>query len=235
MKEKKIINWIKNKVKKANKNGVLIGLSGGIDSSVVAVLSKKALNNNMLGLIMPCETNREDILDAKNLARKFKIKYKVINLTPVFKKFKSILPKGNRLSYGNLKARLRMAILYYFANNLNYIVAGTGNRTELALGYFTKYGDGGVDILPIGNLTKSDVRELAKKLNIPEKIIKKPPSAGLWQGQTDEDEIGLTYQELDKIIDNKNLLKKHSKKTKNRIKALMKNARHKLSMPEICK
>ena len=149
---------------------------------------------------MPCESEKKDVEDAVKVVKKFKIKYKIIDLTPVFKKFKKILPPGDKLSYGNLKARLRMATLYYFANRNKYLVAGTGNKTELKIGYFTKYGDGGVDILPIGNLTKNEVRKLAIKLGIPEEIINKPPSAGFWKGQTDEGEIGISYDELDKAL-----------------------------------
>ena len=112
--------------------------------------------------------------------------------------------KGKKESYklaeANLKPRLRMITLYYFANKLNYLVAGTSNRSELKIGYFTKYGDGGADILPLGNLLKNQVKELAKYLDIPEKIINKPPSAGLWVGQTDEKEIGMSYNLLDKYL-----------------------------------
>lgn len=111
-----------------------------------------------------------------------------------------VLPLGNKLASANLKPRLRMLTLYYYANNLNYLVAGTGNKSELMVGYFTKYGDGGVDILPIGGLVKAKVRELAGELGIPKEIIDKPPSAGLWDGQTDEEEIGITYEDLDKGI-----------------------------------
>jgi NAD+ synthase len=109
-------------------------------------------------------------------------------------------PAVSRLARANLKVRLRMLTLYYFANQLKYMVAGSGNRSELSVGYFTKYGDGGVDILPLGNLVKGQVKELASFLSIPQQIIDKPPSAGLWPGQTDEDELGLSYAELDRYL-----------------------------------
>jgi NAD+ synthase len=111
-----------------------------------------------------------------------------------------MLPGGDRVALGNIKARLRMIALYYHANLHNYLVCGTGNKTEISLGYFTKYGDGACDILPIGDLYKGEVRELARELNIPENIIKKIPSAGLWSGQTDENEIGFSYEQMDHAL-----------------------------------
>jgi len=134
------------------------------------------------------------------VASQFGIKTERIDLEAVCGKFIEVLPLGNKLASANLKPRLRMLTLYYYANNLNYLVAGTGNKSELMVGYFTKYGDGGVDILPIGGLVKAKVRELAEELGIPKEIIDKPPSAGLWDGQTDEEEIGITYEDLDKGI-----------------------------------
>ncbi|MFN3966799.1 MAG: NAD(+) synthase, partial [Endomicrobiia bacterium] len=132
-----------------------------------------------------------------------------------------------KIARGNLKPRLRMLVLYYFANKLNYLVAGTGNKSEIMMGYFTKYGDGGVDILPIGDLLKKDVIQLARKLEIPERIINKKPSAGLWPGQTDEEEMGITYKKLDKILESKS---KNSK-----IENIIKKTEHKRKPPEICK
>ncbi|MHC1587128.1 MAG: NAD(+) synthase, partial [Candidatus Syntropharchaeia archaeon] len=135
------------------------------------------------------------------------------------------------LASANVKPRLRMTTLYYFANKMNYLVAGTGNKSELSIGYFTKYGDGGVDILPIGHLLKTEVRELAKKLGIPEKIIKKIPSAGLWEGQTDEGEIGMSYESLDRILSSINSIKEG--KEVERVKEMIKKAKHKRKPPEI--
>ncbi|RLJ06353.1 MAG: NAD(+) synthetase [Candidatus Aenigmatarchaeota archaeon] len=200
MNAEEIANWIKNKVEEANAKGAVIGMSGGVDSSLAAVLCKKALGDNLLGILMPCHSNPSDLEHAKIVAEKFGIPTQTVDLTEIYDKLLKTLPDGNQIAKANLKPRLRMLALYYFANKLGYLVAGTGNKTEIMVGYFTKYGDGGVDIEPIGGLYKTQVRELAKELGIPEEIITKPPSAGLWEGQTDEGEMGITYEELDKIL-----------------------------------
>lgn len=196
----RIANWIKRQVQEADKKGVVVGLSGGIDSATVAVLSKKALGDNVLGIIAPCKSNARDEELAIKVARKFNIEVKRIVLDAIFDKLVKVYPGGSDIAKANLKPRLRMTILYYFANSLDYLVAGTGNKSELFIGYFTKYGDGGVDILPLGGFLKTEVRELARDLGIPDEIIDRPPSAGLWDNQTDEAEIGITYEELDKAI-----------------------------------
>jgi NAD+ synthase len=179
-------------VEGAGAEGVVLGMSGGVDSSVVAVLAKKGLGDGVLGLILPCHSDPTDVEHAQRVATKFDIKTEYVDLTPIFGCLLKTLPPGGRLAVGNLKPRLRMATLYYYANSRNYLVMGTGNKCELACGYFTKYGDGGVDILPLGDLLKTQVRKLACELGIPEEIITKPPSAGLWEGQTDEGEMGIT-------------------------------------------
>ncbi|MCG2713357.1 MAG: NAD(+) synthase, partial [Candidatus Omnitrophica bacterium] len=143
-----IARWIKKQVQKANKKGVVLGLSGGIDSSCVAVLSKKALGDNVLGLILPCGNSPIDEDFALKVAKKFNIATKKIYLGDIFSTLSNIYPEGSDIAKANLKPRLRMTVLYYFANTLDYLVAGTGNKSELCVGYFTKYGDGGVDILP---------------------------------------------------------------------------------------
>ncbi|MDD5530108.1 MAG: NAD+ synthase [bacterium] len=196
----KITDWLKFQVEKANSKGVVIGLSGGVDSAVVSVLAQKAFKNNVLAIIIPCHSSAKDLKDANLLAKKFNIKTKEIKIDSIYYELTKILPEANLLASANLKPRLRMLILYYFANKLNYLVAGTGNKSEIAVGYFTKYGDGGVDLLPIGGLLKTEVWQLAKELKIPPAIIEKAPSAGLWEGQTDENEMGITYKELDKTI-----------------------------------
>ena len=196
----KISTWIRAKVQESGAKGVIVGLSGGIDSSLVAVLSKRAMGDNLFGLIMPCHSMATDIEHAEMLAKKFSITTKTIDLAPVNDLMLKVLPEGNAMARANLRPRLRMMTLYYFANSLGYLVAGTDNKTESFTGYFTKYGDGGVDILPISHLLKRQVRALARALGVPEEIITKPPSAGLWEGQTDEGEMGITYEELDTII-----------------------------------
>lgn len=202
----KLVAWIREQTLAAGCKGVVTGMSGGLDSSVLAVLCHRAFPQNMLGVLMPCCGSKEDEEHALAVASQFSIPTKVVVLTSVFDALLKALPSDgvepdvSRLAKANLKVRLRMLTLYYFANQVKYIVAGASNRSELAVGYFTKYGDGGVDILPLGNLVKGQVRELANFLGIPQPIINKPPSAGLWQGQTDEGELGLSYEELDRYL-----------------------------------
>ena len=197
---KEIASWIKKEVDKAGKKGIVFGLSGGIDSAVLGALSKEALGDKVLALILPCESQPEDRELALKVAEKFNIKTKEITLDSAFSELVKLDPDATKLAKANLKPRLRMIALYYFANTLDYLVAGTGNKSELVIGYFTKHGDGGVDILPMGELLKTEVRKLAKELGVPREIIERPPTAGLWKGQTDEGEIGISYEELDKAI-----------------------------------
>jgi len=202
----KLVSWIRDRVVAAGCRGVVVGVSGGLDSSVAAVLCHRAFPQSMLGVIMPCHSSQQDEEHAWAVARQFSIPTKMVNLDTVFDTLLKVLPGErvndniSRLAEGNLKPRLRMLTLYYLANQLKYMVVGSGNRSELSVGYFTKYGDGGVDILPLGNQVKGQVRELASFLGIPQEIIDKPPSAGLWEGQTDEGELGLSYDELDRYL-----------------------------------
>ena len=202
----KLVLWIRDKVLAAGCEGIVMGISGGLDSSVGMILCHRAFPQSMLGVIMPCYSNQEDIEHAGAVADKFSIPTKTVGLDAVFGALLKVLPDDkadpdvSRLAEANLKARLRMLTLYHFANKLKYMVVGTGNRSELSVGYFTKYGDGGVDILPLGSLVKGQVRELARFLDIPQQVINKPPSAGLWEGQTDEEEMGLSYDELDRYL-----------------------------------
>lgn len=202
----KLTAWIREQVSGAGLRGVVFGLSGGIDSAVTAVLCKRAFPEDCLAVVMPCESDEADIEDAHTVAGKFQVPIRNIILDEVYESLLGVLPVGEfdpasrKLAEANLKPRLRMLALYYLANRLGYLVVGTGNRSEISVGYFTKYGDGGVDILPLGNLMKSQVRELASYLGVPDKIIDKPPSGGLWEGQTDEEEMGVTYKELDRYL-----------------------------------
>ena len=224
-----IADWIRKEVKKANRKGVVLGLSGGIDSATVAVLSKKALGDNVLGLILPCKSNSQDKGFALKVAKKFDIKTKEVVLGNIFDKLAEILPAASNMAKANLKPRLRMSTLYYFANTLDYLVAGTGNKSELLVGYFTKYGDGGVDILPLGGLLKTELRKLAKELEIPQEVIERIPSAGLWDNQTDEAEMGITYAELDKVIKafRKGQTKDINENILLKVKKMMKDSEHK--------
>ena len=195
--------WIRKKVEEASAEGVILGMSGGLDSSVTAVLCKNAFPKSTLGLIMPCFSDPEDIKHVKQVAEKFDIETRKVDLSPIFLTVLETLGSkayDRDIATANLKPRLRMLVLYYFANKLNYLVVGTGNKSELMIGYFTKYGDGGVDLLPLGDLLKTEVRALAEVLDIPKAIIEMPPSAGLWAGQTDETEIGMSYEVLDGVL-----------------------------------
>jgi len=229
-----IPKWIRNQVKSAKAKGCIVGISGGIDSAVVAALCLKAMGGkNVLGLILPCHSLKEDINDAVLTAKVIGLQTKTINLTPLYDILLKIFPKGKKMAFANIKPRLRMIALYYFANMLNYLVVGTGNKSELSVGYFTKYGDGGVDIMPIAGLYKNSVRNLAKTLGIPDKIITKKPTAGLWPGQTDEGEMGITYNELDAILDSiyKGKMLKHQKTSK--VMRMFKASAHKRALPPI--
>jgi NAD+ synthase len=233
----KLISWIRDKVLAAECKGVVVGMSGGLDSSVLAVLCYRAFPQSMFGVLMPCYSSQEDEKHALAVASQFSIPTKVVALDTVFDTLLKALPDNrveptvSRLAEANLKVRLRMLTLYYFANRLNYMVAGAGNRSELSVGYFTKYGDGGVDIMPLGNLVKGEVRELTSFLGIPQEIIDKPPSAGLWEGQTDEGELGLSYEELDHYL----LTGEASNELRRKIESMIAAGEHKRQPPPVAK
>ncbi len=233
-----ICKFIKEYVDKSNANGVIIGLSGGIDSSTVAFLCKRALGEKkVLGLIMPEKgvTREEDVEDALSIADILGIEFKIIEINEILDALKRKLGEGNKIAEANLKPRIRMTINYYFANNMNRLVAGTGNKSELMIGYFTKYGDGGVDFLPIGDLYKTEVFKLAEYIGVPERIIKKKPTAGLWVNQTDEDEIGMSYEELDEILKAIEKGQRRGDDKFKRVEILVKNSKHKREMPPIAR
>ncbi len=233
-----ICKFIKEYIDKSNANGVIIGLSGGIDSSTVAFLCKRALGEKkVLGLIMPEKgvTREEDVEDALSIADMLGIEFKIIEINEILDALKRKLGEGNKISEANLKPRIRMTINYYFANNMNRLVAGTGNKSELMIGYFTKYGDGGVDFLPIGDLYKTEVFKLAEYIGVPERIIKKKPTAGLWVNQTDEDEIGMSYEELDEILKAIEKGQRRGDDKFKRVEILVKNSKHKREMPPIAR
>lgn len=239
----RLIAWIKEQVTLAAADGVVLGLSGGIDSAVATVLCKKALSENTLVLLMPCHSVSDDLEHAKMVVNEFNIPSKIVVLDEVFDSLKQLLIECDyscpdvdeadsmkeQVALANIKPRLRMLTLYYYANKLNYLVVGAGNKSELSVGYFTKYGDGGADILPLGNLVKSEVRELAAYLGIPKQIIEKSPSAGLWKGQTDEGEMELTYKELDAYLETGVAEPAVQKK----IELMMEKSEHKRKLPPI--
>ncbi len=234
-----IQNWIYNYVKSANAENVIVGLSGGIDSAVTAALCTKALGNKkVFGLGLPCGSISQDLEDAKLVAKSLEIDFTVLDLNQIYDNFLNIIEfnhKKKNLANANLKPRIRMTALYFYGQTKGKsLIAGTSNRAELAIGYFTKYGDGAADFELLASLYKQEVRKLAKILSVPKRIITKPPSAGLWAGQTDEGEIGLTYDIIDEIlyridydIDFNGLIDKNIQK----VRDLMSSARHKLKMP----
>ncbi|MBM3253784.1 MAG: NAD+ synthase [Candidatus Omnitrophica bacterium] len=197
-----LVNFIQNEIRKIGFKKVILGLSGGIDSSCVAFLSQEALGaKNVWAIIMPYRTSSpESLRDAEAVVKKLGINKKVIDITEqidtYFKNFKDI----SQIRRGNKMARERMSILYDLSVQYNALVIGTSNKTELLLGYGTIYGDMACAINPIGDLYKTQVRQLAKYLGIPSRIIKKPPTADLWVGQEDEKELGFTYEEADRFL-----------------------------------
>ncbi len=241
----RITAFIKDRVAGSGAKGAIIGLSGGIDSTLTAYLTVLALGpEKVMGLLLPEKgiSPAQDIEDALLITKILGIEYRMIEISPVLSAFSSVIPAFNadaRTANGNLKARTRMCILYYHANLMNRIVIGTGNKTELLLGYFTKYGDGGVDIEPIGGLYKTDVRGLSRYMGIPERMIKKTPTAGLWPGQTDESELGVSYEMADEILtlfvdekqDISDIKRKFPPRIVDMIAARIESSRHKRMLP----
>ncbi|MCX6650404.1 MAG: NAD+ synthase [Methanomassiliicoccales archaeon] len=201
--EETIKEFIQAQVTGSKASGVVVGLSGGIDSAVVTKLCVDVLGpDKVLSVFMPSPTTpKEDLQDVQKMSRTWGTTLLVYDICPLLKGYSTIMPGSDRKEVaGNLMARIRMTILYAHANAENRLVVGTGNKSELLMGYFTKYGDGGADILPIGDLYKTKVRVLAREIGVPEKIIEKEPSAGLWEGQTDESEMGIAYDDLDMVL-----------------------------------
>ena len=198
-----ILNFIRTKVSESHTDGIVVGLSGGIDSTLAAYLACEAIGNDkVFGITMPSSTTpTEDNVHGIEIAERLGINYKQIAIDSILNEFLSMTQlEEDNLAIGNLKARIRMSIIYYHANAKNYLVCGTGNKSEILIGYFTKHGDGACDMEPIGDLYKSDVYRLSEFLDIPHEILDKPPRAGLWNNQTDEDEIGMGYDLLDRIL-----------------------------------
>lgn len=197
-----IANWLREHLAAAGAEGFVFGLSGGVDSSVAAALAVRAVGaERTLGVLQPCHSQSEDARLGQLVADAFGVPTVTVDLTPVYDAFVAELPPSDsRLAAANVKPRLRMISLYYLSNARNYLVLGSGNKSELLAGYFTKWGDGGVDLLPLGDLSKTQVWELARELGVPQEVVERPPTAGLWPGQTDEGEMGITYRELDRVL-----------------------------------
>ncbi|MFH1105791.1 MAG: NAD+ synthase [Candidatus Aenigmatarchaeota archaeon] len=244
--EDRIIEFVRRKAVESGANGVVIGLSGGIDSSLTAKICAEALGRDrVLGLLMPSDKS-QDADDATEFAKSIGIAYKIVDISDTVSVLRENLDSAqDKIVLGNMLPRLRMLVLYYYANMMKRLVVGTGNKSEILTGYFTKYGDGACDLLPIGDLYKTEVIELAEFMSLPEKIIQKRPTPGLWEGQIAEEELGISYDELDKILyrlfELKESQKKISEKTGitaekiGKIRERCEGNEHKLKTPEICK
>ncbi len=263
--KKVLVEFIRKRIEKSEFQRAVLGLSGGLDSTVVAYLAVEALGDphNVYALILPYKSYQsESVKDARLVAKKLRINSEIIRIDAMveeyFRKFSyrrishsAILgSEGSQvealeyLRRGNKMARERMSILYDWALVLRGLVLGTSNKTELSMGYFTKYGDGGVDLEPLGDLYKTQVSQLAKYLGVPQSIIRRRPSAGLWPGQTDEGELGINYEELDKILycmlEKKYSIKKlltlgFSIENVEKVKNFVKNSKHKRRLPPVAK
>ncbi|MFP4481269.1 MAG: NAD(+) synthase [Thermovirgaceae bacterium] len=229
-----IEEWLGKRLRSSGRRGGIVGLSGGIDSAVVAAMLKNVCGSDMLAVIMPCHSLEEDVRDAYRVAEALDLPHTLVDLTPVFESLtESVLvvqDSFDRLPLANVKPRLRMTTLYLLGQQLKYLVCGTGNKAELTIGYFTKYGDSGVDVLPLGDLLKGEVREVARYLGVPEQIVSKPPSAGLWKGQTDAGEIGLDYDIIDTYLSGGEI----PGEARQKIDAMKDRSSHKREMPPIC-
>jgi len=196
--------WLREQLAAAGADGFVFGLSGGVDSATAAALAVRAVGpEHVLAALMPSHSQPEDAALGQLVADAFSIPTVTVNLSGVYDALSAQLPPDSRsggLAAANIKPRLRMITLYYLAQSRNYLVLGSGNRTEIKVGYFTKFGDGGVDLLPLGDLYKTRVWALARELGVPQEVVERPPTAGLWPGQTDEGEMGITYRELDRVL-----------------------------------
>jgi NAD+ synthase len=195
-----IVKWMQDKLRGSGTRGFVVGLSGGVDSATTAALCKRAVGDEVLAVWMPCHSVPEDERFARMVVRALDLRMITVDLCSAYDAFLEALPEGTGMSRANLKPRLRMCTVYYLAQSNNYLVAGTGNKPEIMVGYFTKYGDGAVDLEPLGELYKHEVRALAGILGVPQPVIDRAPSPGLWPGQTDEGEMGITYAEIDAIL-----------------------------------
>lgn len=232
-----LVEWLKQHITQAGAKGAVVGLSGGIDSAVVMALCNLAFPHNTLGVMMPCDSDPIDLQYAAEHAKQEQVRTVTVDLTSTWKHMISVIDAvcesqaadadTLRGIQANVKPRLRMTTLYYIAAQHNYLVVGTENLPEIMLGYSTKYGDAGVDLMPLANLLKREVRALAAVLNVPCNIIERTPTAGLWHGQTDEQEMGLNYEEIDCFLSSG----EGSERVKQVIDTLQRRSAHKRNMP----
>jgi NAD+ synthase len=233
----KIANWMRAQVETAGAAGITLGLSGGVDSACVAGLAKLAMGRQgVIGVLMPCHSDPIDAEYAHQVGETFDLQTITIDLTAVYDSLTAVLPTTERrLATANLKPRLRMTALYYVANAHNYLVAGTGNKSELMVGYFTKHGDGGVDMLPLGDLYKREVYDLSREVGVPQPILDRPPTAGLWPGQTDEEEMGFTYDALERALIGLTIGGDHGvdRRTLDKVQQMTAVSAHKRALPPV--
>lgn len=241
--QNKIEKFLVQEVRERDSDGVIFGLSGGIDSAVIAFLCAKVLKEKSVCMIMPDTkvSPKQDTEDALKIVDKLGLEYKLIDINPIHTNYSMYL-EPNNLALGNLRARIRANILYYYANAKKYLVLGSSDKSEFLIGYFTKYGDGSADLLPIISLYKTQIRQFAKFLGVPESIISKKSSPNLWEGHEAEAELGVTYEEIDSIlyciVDKKKTteetvtLTEIDKQTVNKIYQLYKKSEHKRITPK---
>jgi NAD+ synthase len=242
----RIAAWLRDRASAAGARGFILGMSGGIDSAVVARLCQKAMPGRVLGVIMPCHSQPVDELDAILAAESSQLPTVRVDLSGAYDAIALDIspasveaarhgfasdPVRSRLAHANIKPRLRMTTLYTIGATAGLLVTGTGNRSEIAIGYYTKHGDGGVDLLPIAALVKREVYELARELDVPSRLIDKAPTAGLWAGQTDEGEMGFTYDDLERFLDAG--AASVTAETAARIQRLIDASHHKRELPPI--
>ena len=197
-----IAAWLREQLTAAGADGFVLGLSGGVDSATAAALAVRAVGpEQVLAVLMPCHSQPEDARLAHLVADTLGIPTVTVELDGAYDALTAVLPPSEHpLAAANIKPRLRMTTLYYLAQSRNCLVLGSGNKSEILVGYSTKYGDGGVDLLPLGSIYKTRVWALAHELGVPQEVIERPPSAGLWPGQTDEEEMGITYADMDRVL-----------------------------------
>lgn len=229
-----IVEWLRERTGAAGAKGLLVGVSGGLDSAVVANLIKRAYPDNSLGVMMPIHTSEKNLQDARDVMEACDLASLKIDLTEshtvTYQEISERLEEkeefnqvADQLANANLRARLRMSTLYALAAHYNYLVVGTDNAAEWYTGYFTKYGDGGVDIQPLVEFTKGEVREMAKVLDVPDAVIEKVPSADLWEEQSDETEMGVSYAVIDGYLEGKEI----NEKDKTLIELMHRRTKHK--------
>ncbi|MDE5545609.1 MAG: NAD(+) synthase [Malacoplasma sp.] len=222
-----IANWINGVLEESKTKGFVFGVSGGIDSALICAIASKFFKDKSLALRLDIYNSTKDVNDANLVINHFKINSVNKNLEQTFNAIIKDLP-DNKLAKMNLKSRLRMVTLYYYAQVYNYLVCGTSNADEIYTGYFTKFGDSGSDFIPLANLTKNDVRECAKLLGVPNQIIFKDPSAGLFENQKDEDDLKVTYEMIDNFLEKKEIPKNDYE----RIEYLHRISEHKRNLPK---